>query len=198
MKCPKCGNDNKNSNIRCEFCGEQLISNEEINLFNENEFQKNNNPLNDARMEVGISFIGGIFAIIFGLIFCVFCLNMFFKGGGIDLIPFGICGIAILIYGISALAHSLNTKKAVNDVMNGEIVTQEEYKEQEKKAQGLSNIAYYIYIFGFLIFWFGFLIVFDYHAIKSWSNGGSRLFLFSLIFWLVGICVLVNNLKKNK
>ena len=82
--------------------------------------------------------------------------------------------------------------------MNGEIVTQEEYKEQEKKAQGLSNIAYYIYIFGFLIFWFGFLIVFDYHAIKSWSNGGSRLFLFSLIFWLVGICVLVNNLKKNK
>ena len=110
MKCPKCSNDNKNSNIRCKFCGEQLISNEEINLFNENEFQKNNNPLSDARMEVGISFIGGIIAIIFGL---VFCLNIFFKCGGIALIPFGICAIAMLIYVVSALAHSLKTKKSL-------------------------------------------------------------------------------------
>lgn len=57
--------------------------------------------------------------------------------------------------------------------MNGKIVTKEEYEVQDKKAQGLSNIAHYIYIFVFLIFWFGFLIVFDYHAIKSWSDGGS-------------------------
>lgn len=27
--------------------------------------------------------------------------------------PFGICGIAMLIYGVSALAHSLKTKKSL-------------------------------------------------------------------------------------
>lgn len=52
--------------------------------------------------------------------------------------------------------------------MNGKIVTKEEYEVQDKKTQGLSNIAHYIYIFVFLI------------------------------FWLVGICILINNLKKNK
>jgi len=71
-------------------------------------------------------------------------------------------------------------------------------KKSEKNFKKVRNIVNYIYIFCFLLFWFGFLIVFDTVAIKSWSDGGNSMFFSSLIFWAVGIYILINNIKKSK
>ena len=66
------------------------------------------------------------------------------------------------------------------------------------KIKKVNTITNKLYIIGFFIFWFGFLIVFDYIAIKDWPNGGSSSFLFSIIFWIIGIHVFINKFKNNK
>ena len=64
------------------------------------------------------------------------------------------------------------------------------------KSQGIvKDIGIKIYIGAFFTYWFLFLIIFDYTAIvdKDWQT-----FIFSLLFWVVGIFALVMTVKKRK
>ncbi|MDD2376985.1 MAG: hypothetical protein PHD15_06220 [Clostridia bacterium] len=55
------------------------------------------------------------------------------------------------------------------------------------------NLGMKIYLIGFSLFWFGFLIIFDYTAIQQKN---VELLLFSLIFWIAGLFV-VKKIFKN-
>ena len=148
---------------------------------------------NNNNIEVWIfEVFQGIGTIISGSIFSGICGWIFIKAANsitrIVIIPFLISGLAVLIKGIVALLHGLNLRKGMND----ENISAESVFYKYEKL----NIAYKIfsklYIVGFLLFWFGFLIVFDYFAIKQ---GQMSMLAFSLIFWIVGIYVAIKNFK---
>ncbi|MBQ9833592.1 MAG: hypothetical protein IJO33_00130 [Bacilli bacterium] len=161
----------------------------------------NNNQINDVKTEAFITLFSSIGTIIGGLVFSGFCFLVFIKGADtftrVVIIPFLICGIAVLIKGLSLLFQGINMMKAVKDVEDGNFSNAVEIEKTHKKLIKADNFTNKLYIFGFLIFWFGFLIVFDYSAIKDWSNGGSSMFFFSFIFWIAGIFILVKNFKKK-
>lgn len=86
------------------------------------------------------------------------------------LLPFWVAGVAATLQGLLPIAFHKN--------------------------QGLvKNIGIKIYIGAFFTYWFLFLIIFDYTAIvdKDW-----QMFIFSLLFWAVGIFSLVITVKKGK
>ena len=202
VKCPNCGNENISTNIKCEKCGEQLITEEQMQDVDLNSsFNIQQNPVQDAKIESFIEVFSGIGTTIGGSIFCFVSSMFVFKGADsitkIVGIPFLICGMAVLIYGISMIIKGINTKKNTDDYVNGKL-DMNKVEKSEKNFEKIGTIANNIYIFGFLLFWFGILIVFDTVAIKSWSDGGNQMFFFSIIFWIVGIYVLINNVKKNK
>lgn len=85
------------------------------------------------------------------------------------LLPFFIAGMGVFLQGLLPLVF---------------------YKNQRIVA----NIGKKIYLFGFLLYWFGFLIVFDISAIRDKNIGMA---LFSLVFWAVGIWLLISNFKKK-
>lgn len=202
VKCPNCGNENLSTNIRCENCGKQLITEDQMQTMDlKPSLNIQQDPVQDAKIESFAEVFSGIGTTIGGAIFSVVSSKIVFKGADnitkIVGIPFLICGIAVLIYGISIIIKGINTKKNTNNYVNGKL-NMDKVKKSEKNFEKVGNIVNYIYIFGFLLFWFGFLIVFDTVAIKSWSDGGNSMFFFSLIFWAVGIYILINNIKKSK
>lgn len=161
----------------------------------------NNNQINDVKTEAFITLFSSIGTIVGGLVFSGFCFFVFIKGADtftrVVIIPFLICGIAVLIKGLSLLFQGINMMKAVKNVEDGNFSNAVEIEKTHKKLIRADNFTNNLYIFGFLIFWFGFLIVFDYFAIKDWSNGGSSMFFFSFIFWIAGIFILAKNFKKK-
>lgn len=203
VKCPNCGNENLSTNIRCEKCGKQLITEDQMQTMDlKPSLNIQQNPVQDAKIESFAEVFSGIWITIVGAIFSVGSSMFVFKGVDnitkIAGIPFLICGIAaVLIDGIPMIIKGINTKKNTNDYVNGKL-NMDKVKKSEKNFKKVRNIVNYIYIFCFLLFWFGFLIVFDTVAIKSWSDGGNSMFFSSLIFWAVGIYILINNIKKSK
>lgn len=161
----------------------------------------NNNQINDVKTEAFITLFSSIGTIIGGLIFSGFCFFVFIKGADtftrVVIIPFLICGIAVLIKGLSLLFQGINMMKAVKNVEDGNFSNAVEIEKTHKKLIKVDNFTNNLYLFGFSIFWFGILIVFDYLAIKDWSNGGSSMFFFSFIFWIAGIFIFVKNFKKK-
>lgn len=119
MLCPRCNYDNKNSNIKCERCGEELITEkqiEEIDLNKVTPFTRlkaleKNNPL--------VAKICGIEMITLGIILMNISFLMIYKS------PDGLSkymGIAlsfifdsIIISGILMLFDSTKLKKAGNN-----------------------------------------------------------------------------------
>lgn len=203
VKCPNCGNENLSTNIRCEKCGKQLITEDQMQTMDlKPSLNIQQNPVQDAKIESFAEVFSGIWITIVGAIFSVASSMFVFKGVDnitkIAGIPFLICGIAaVLIDGIPMIIKGINTKKNTNDYVNGKL-NMDKVKKSEKNFKKVRNIVNYIYIFCFLLFWFGFLIVFDTVAIKSWSDGGNSMFFSSLIFWAAGIYILINNIKKSK
>lgn len=161
----------------------------------------NNNQIDDVKTEAFITLYSSIGTIIVGLVFSGFCFSVFIKGADtfsrVVIIPFLICGIAVFIKGLSLLFQGINMMKAVKNVEDCNFSNAVEIEKTHKKLIKADNFTNNLYIFGFLIFWFGFLIVFDYLAIKDWSNGGSSMFFFSFIFWVAGIFILAKNFKKK-
>lgn len=69
------------------------------------------------------------------------------------------------------------------------------------KVQMMKEVMNKIYVYGFLLFWFGFLIVMDYFAVKSIinnDNNGYIMLFASVIFWAVGIWIAYETFFKNK
>lgn len=113
--------------------------------------------------------LGGI---MFTIFFTWFIVNI--QNGDIwvyaMLLPFWVAGVAATLQGLLPIVFHKN--------------------------QGLvKNIGIKIYIGAFFTYWFLFLIIFDYTAIvdKDW-----QMFIFSLLFWAVGIFSLVITVKKGK
>ena len=130
---------------------------------------------------------------IMGLIISLFCTSIITNTSDnftkVIIIPFLICGDAILIKGIVTLFQGFKMLKSRKNIRN-------EIEDIEQKITKINHITTKLYTIGFSIFWFVFLIVFDYLAIKEWQNDGSTLFFFSFIFWIAGIFIVVKNFKK--
>ncbi len=201
IKCPNCRHENKNTNIRCEKCGKQLITEEQMQAMGlKSSLNTQQDLVQDAEIGYKAEVISGIGTAIGGIYSSVSSMKVF-KGEDkitkIVGITFFVIGIAILIYGISMIIKGINAKKNNNDYVNGKL-NMDKVEKNEKDFEKVGNIINYIVIFCFLLLWFVFLIVFDTFAIKSWSDGGNSMFFFSLIFWVAGILLLINNIKKSK
>ena len=143
------------------------------------DFQVSENPveMKEDTLEVENNYryndnaFHGFANIISGLIFTGFCLWIFINAADIitriAIVPFTIAGIGILLKGLSPLL----------------------FKNK------LKNLGMKIYLFGFSLFWFGFLIVFDYLSI---TQGDIQLALFSIIFWIVGLAMIINQFKRYR
>lgn len=76
IKCPNCGYENKNTNIRCESCGKELNHIEQSDNFLNNDYQKNVKTI-----DLGSKKVKGITSVI--LIFVLapwFLIGLFFIG----------------------------------------------------------------------------------------------------------------------
>lgn len=157
----------------------------------------NNEQNNDAKIDTFITIFSSIRNIIGGFIVSWFCLFMFVKGADtfskVVIIPFLICGLAVLITGFSHLFKGINMMKTAKSKEYGDFTKADETENKQEQIVKVEKIGVKLYVAGFALFWFGFLIVFDYFAIKSWNDGGTVLFFFSLIFWIAGIIFLKNN-----
>lgn len=157
----------------------------------------NNNQINDVKKDAFTTLFRSIKTIIVGLILLGFCF--FIKADKftrVVIILFLIFGIVILIKGLLLLFQGINMINAVKSVEDG-FSNADEIKKPHKKLIKVDNFTSNLYNFVFYFFWFVFLIVFDYLAIKDWSNGGSSLFFFSFIFWFIGIFNIVKSFKKK-
>ena len=75
-----------------------------------------NNQINDVKVEAFTTLFNSIKTIVGGLVFSGFCFFVVIKGADtftkVSIIPFLICGIAILIKGIFTLLKGINMMKA--------------------------------------------------------------------------------------
>jgi hypothetical protein len=147
------------------------------------DFKISNNPINEEVQQEEINNYDNdydlnifecVMSIISGVIFTGFTGWVFIAAADmatrIIIIPFVICGIGVLLRGLVPLI----------------------FKNKKKKFK---NIGMRIYLTGFSLFWFGFLIFFDYGVLQQ---GNIGLFLFSLLFWIAGIFILRANFKAFK
>ena len=148
----------------------------------------NNNNVKFLLIEI----IKIISTLIASLIFTGICVEIFIKAANsitrIAIIPIFISAISLLIKDIVTLIKVLKIRKRVND---SNISTDDVFNTYEKLNILEKNFSK-LYIVGFLLFWFGFLIVVDYFAIKQ---GQMSILVFSLIFWGVGIYIAIKNFK---
>lgn len=135
----------------------------------------------------------GIVLILVGLLFLIDCGLRIFNGEDnftrIASIPFFICGLPILMKGITYLIKGLNFKKALSD----DNVLAEDVFENEDKLNNVDKVWDKLYFVFFLLMWFGFLIAFDYVAIK---NCEFSMFIFSLLFWAAGILLAIKIFRR--
>jgi len=99
----------------------------------------NNNQINDVKTEAFITLFNSIGIIIGGLVFSGFCFFVFIKGADtftrVVIIPFLICGIAVLIKGLSLLFQGINMMKAVKNVEDGNFSNAVEIEKTHKKPK---------------------------------------------------------------
>lgn len=197
MICPKCHYNNRDSSQKCISCGSSLV-NDNSSIKEEDTSSKINlqniNPF--SFIEVIQNIITGILSVIVGFYFTISLLSFAFTTKEmiikIVIIPFLICCIAVVILGIERLLNIVNHIRVIKEFRNGNVEKANILAEKGKH----SLIGYYIYQFGFFLFWFGVLSFCDYYAIKTWSTGGNQLFFFSLLFWIVGIYIFLKNRKE--
>ena len=66
-------------------------------------------------------------------------------------IPFLICGLSVLIFGISLIVKRINKNRNTNDYVNG-IVIREKIKKSEKNFDKVEYFVNHLFIYGFLLF----------------------------------------------
>ena len=98
---------------------------------------------------------------------------------------FAVIGLGIMTYGISYLLTGIDLFTGTNRF--------------DKTINTLTTVVSSVMLGGFAVFWFGVLILADYQILTHpEENGGYQTFLFTLIFWVVGILLIVNNIRKKK
>lgn len=192
--CPKCGNENKNTDIRCEKCGEQLIAEDAMKDidFNTSFY------IHNAKTDLFFKVYTGIEIIIGGLIISVISAWCVFKGANdytrIICLPILLFGILLLISGIIMIIKGINMKKNIDDYADDKLDVNQGEKDFEKPVIVVNKFNEW----GFLLFWFSFLTIFDILAIKCWEDGGNLMFFFSIIFWIIGIYGIIYMIKQKK
>jgi hypothetical protein len=130
----------------------------------------------------GLHLFSSVARALVSLVFVGICLWMFMKidnaSAKVFMIPFLICGLALLI---QAIIRIINHFKGDGNFL-GILITFEK-----------------IYVLGFLLFWFGILIFICYTVIKNgnYQNGDYKALLFTIPFWIFGICVIYKTFKKR-
>lgn len=142
-----------------------------------------------------------ILQIIMSAIFTVICLWILIDAANtmtrIVIAPFIIAGLAVFVRSAIHLIRSIIQIRG-DKMSNTSALDREKYSKLGQvydKLGVFQIIADKIYIIGFMIFWFGFLIVFDYFAFQQINKGGMQLLLSSLVFWAVGIFVAYRGFK---
>lgn len=162
----------------------------------------NKRDINDIIFEIILNIISGIFSILPGIALVIFCIFLMTKGAGniekILTIPFGFCALAVIIKGLSLFFQGINLIIYLYKIKKEDYQELKLIEKNSTKLIKTNNLSNKIYVIGFLTFWFGFLIFFDYLSIKNWNENGRQLFFFSLVFWIAGIYVIFKNFKKNK
>lgn len=132
----------------------------------------------ENRITIVFKFLSSIRNLIVSIFFTLTCLWVYNKSTEffekIVIIPFLICGIAALIFAIINIVKTFKFSEIFNK---------------------LETVFYYLYLIGFSLFWYGFLIFFDYMAYKK---GDISLVLFSLIFWIGGTFLIYKKIKERK
>lgn len=163
----------------------------------------NNNQIKNEKQLLFVNIIHSLWIIIKSLFISGLCIYFFINGANtidkIIIFPFVICGITVLIRGLTLLIQSLNTIIAIKISYTDDFDYANKVSNINKKLEKVDDFAIKLFLFIFLVFWFGALIFYDYNAIKNWENGGFINFLFSIIFWITGfymIKIIVNENSK--
>ena len=179
MKCPYCGNEIPDRIEQCNVCG--------VKLTQEDRFRSMNGTTSAKTLDKfggGYFLFCGLIIIGFGIAWTVIVSKMlaiaFFPMYG-----FAVIGLGIMTYGISYLLTGIDLFTGTNRF--------------DKTINTLTTVVSSVMLGGFAVFWFGVLILADYQILTHpEENGGYQTFLFTLIFWVVGILLIVNNIRKKK
>ena len=157
IKCPICGTENLNTNIRCKNCGIQLITEKKtkkINLYAPLDTQLN--YVQKVKLQSFIEIFSGLGTFIAGAIIIIAAFYFAFNTINNDIIiiclPFFICILSSFIYGISIIIKGIITYKISNDVVDNDKLIKDKIKKNEKKFKEVENFIYNIYKVAFLIF----------------------------------------------
>lgn len=149
------------------------------------------NDTSNTKVQEAIILLEGIRNLIGSCIVLTILCTIAIKGKLITkvaTIPFLICCITMFINGIVLLICRLQIKRKKYPI---EVAQKMEYIIYQANKWSMK-----IYVIGFFIFWFGFLIVVDGFILMNWSNGNWQMFLFSILFWVIGIKMLKKQWKK--
>lgn len=194
MLCPKCSFENKNTNIKCQHCGNPLQE------LVENEFIKNNvnnkNPKNEIEKNISYYFmLLGIIGILAGIYFLFKVINIFknAENGFIIIIPVGLIAITIIIFGISQLLKGINSNKLINKLEKGMDIDEEEFNKLENKSSNMYKFAYKAQFIIFAIIWISACILITYEIVKSKQ---LKALIIIIPFWLFGFLLIHEVFKK--
>lgn len=133
--------------------------------------KSNSDAIDDSKLILSFEFIKKIIGVIGLSIVCIIFIGIFFNLSGmtskIIFSPFLVCALCTVGLGLSKILG--------NDK--------------------LKRIFQKIYIIIFLVYWFGFLVVWTFFAIKQ--EGNYIYALFSIPFWIIGIFVTYKYLIKK-
>lgn len=167
--CPVCNQKNDHQNNRCTACGTKLT--------NGNLLEKLS-----ATVEKTSSVIIGITMPIVGLTIISFFIKKIYINqlSTILFIPFFIVAIVLVIYGITVTVASFSNDKII----------------KKTTFLNIELLLSYLGILAFSLFWFGFIIVFDYFLITKKIENWKSFVIYSTFFFIVGLILVYSNLKE--
>lgn len=143
------------------------------------------------KVSKGIIILEDALKVIFSLVFVGFTIWVFVKGADLitrlAIIPFFICAVAVFIYSILPIKERIDQNKIDSGKTN-------EQKKRKRGKKKLSKILYKMFAVGFLLFWFGFLILFCISIVKQ---EGFLPTLFTLPLWLAGFFIIYKIFIKD-
>lgn len=155
----------------------------------------------DKRIEAFVLLLSSIVSIILGIVFMSF---ISFSTKNIDifvmafLFLFLICGSCMLSCGLLFFLEGIYILISIRSIKSIDSLENNRLENNLDKFRKAEKIIKNVCILTLLVFFVVVLLVYDYQAIVTWSDGGSFGFLFSLIFWFVIIWSILLGLKKKE
>lgn len=165
VKCPNCGNENLSTNIRCEKCGKQLITEDQMQAMDlEPSLNIQQDPVLYAASRALEELIQGIARTIGGPVLIFVSSMIIFDNITKFLgISFIIYGIVVLICGILLIIQSRNMNKNIIDYVDEKLNMDELEKSEKNFEKVVKNIEKVEDIFTYIS-----MLVFFIVFIKAW------------------------------